>query len=96
MALGHLHREHSRRLPGGLFHHPVAGAIAAVELSPPAAGHRTVRGLTTFSTLQVETLAMIEHGEYGLVVGYGTASIGLGLLAVYLATALVRRVPVRG
>ena len=52
-------------------------------------------GLTTFSTMQVETLKMIEHHDYGLAAGYTAASILLGLLAVYLATAVVRRVPVR-
>lgn len=45
--------------------------------------------------MQVETLKMIEHRHYGLAAGYTCASITLGLLAVYLATALVRRVRVR-
>ena len=49
-------------------------------------------GLTTFSTMQVETVRMIEHHHYGLAVGYTVASIAAGLLAVYVATALVRRV----
>ncbi|QFS90983.1 Putative fluoride ion transporter CrcB [Mycobacterium sp. THAF192] len=48
-------------------------------------------GLTTFSTMQLETIAMLEHGHYGLAVGYTAASVVLGLLAVYLATVLVRR-----
>ena len=48
-------------------------------------------GLTTFSTMQVETIAMLEHGHYGLAAGYTAASVVLGLLAVYLATVLVRR-----
>ena len=48
-------------------------------------------GLTTFSTMQVETIAMLEHGHYGLAVGYTAASVALGLLAVYRATVLVRR-----
>jgi CrcB protein len=39
---------------------------------------------------------MIEHHSYGLAAGYTAASIAAGLLAVYLATALVRRVAVRG
>jgi fluoride exporter len=61
----------------------------------PLLGTGLCGGLTTFSTMQVETLKMIEHRCYGLAAGYAFASIMLGLLAVYLATAVVRRVPVR-
>lgn len=61
----------------------------------PALGTGLCGGLTTFSTMQVETLKMIEHQHYGLAAGYTAASIAAGLLAAYLATALVRRVRVR-
>jgi fluoride exporter len=62
----------------------------------PLLGTGFCGGLTTFSTVQVETLKMIEHGHWGMAVGYTVASIALGLLAVHLATKLVRRVRVRG
>jgi CrcB protein len=62
----------------------------------PLLGTGLCGGLTTFSTMQVETLRMIEHGHWGLAVGYTLTSIVLGLLAVHLATAMVRRVRVRG
>ena len=61
----------------------------------PLLGTGLCGGLTTFSTMQVETLKMIEHHHYGLAAGYTCASIVFGFVAVYLATALVRRVPVR-
>jgi len=46
---------------------------------------------TTFSTMQVEILVLIDHHRYGVAVGYGLASIAVGYLAIWAATALVRR-----
>lgn len=57
----------------------------------PFLGTGLCGGLTTFSTMQVETLKMVEHGHYGLAAGYLAASISAGLVAVFLGTALVRR-----
>lgn len=57
----------------------------------PLLGTGVCGGLTTFSTMQVETVRMLEAGQWGLAAGYTAASLVLGLLAVALATALVRR-----
>ena len=61
----------------------------------PLLGTGFCGGLTTFSTMQVETLKMIQHGHWALAAGYTLTSIGVGLLAVHLGTALVRRARAR-
>ncbi|WP_326548931.1 fluoride efflux transporter CrcB [Mycolicibacterium sp. ND9-15] len=62
----------------------------------PLLGTGLCGGLTTFSTMQVEIVRMLEYRHYGLAAGYLSASLFAGLVAVYTATALVRRVRVRG
>jgi CrcB protein len=61
----------------------------------PLLGTGLCGGLTTFSTMQVETIKMLEHHNYGLAISYTAASLVAGLFAVYLATTLVRRARVR-
>lgn len=62
----------------------------------PLLGTGLCGGLTTFSTMQVESVRMIEHGHWALACAYTITSVVLGLLAVHLSTTLVRRVRVRG
>jgi len=58
----------------------------------PLLGTGVCGGLSTFSTMQVELLKMIDAGAYGLALGYAAASVAAGYLAIHLATAAVRRV----
>jgi len=52
-------------------------------------------GLSTFSTMQVEILKMLDARAWGLAAGYAAASVAAGYAAIHLATAMVRRVRVR-
>ncbi len=47
--------------------------------------------LTTFSTLQLELLRMLDGGHDGLALAYATATLAAGFGAVFLATQLARR-----
>lgn len=61
----------------------------------PFLGTGLCGALTTFSTMQIELLRMLDHHAYGMAIGYAAASIGCGLLAVAVATMAVRRVRIR-
>jgi CrcB protein len=50
--------------------------------------------LTTFSTVQVELLRMLDHGHAGLAAGYACASVAAGFVSIWLATSATRRVRV--
>ena len=57
----------------------------------PFLGTGICGGLTTFSTMQLELLRMLDDGDLGLALGYAAASVVLGFLAVAVATNLVRQ-----
>ena len=67
------------------------------ERLPPYSYRRSFLGtgicgaLSTFSTMMIELLRMIDGGYWTLAVGYSAASIAAGLGAVFVATKLVRR-----
>lgn len=48
--------------------------------------------LTTFSTVQIELLRMADRHEWALATAYASASVVGGYLAVFVSSALVRRV----
>lgn len=57
----------------------------------PFLGTGLCGALTTFSTVQLELVRMIDRGCWGLALGYAAASLAGGFGAVLVATNLVRR-----
>ncbi|MGZ4269631.1 MAG: fluoride efflux transporter CrcB [Solirubrobacteraceae bacterium] len=57
----------------------------------PLVGTGLCGGLTTFSTMQVELVDMLDAHHYALAAVYAAASVTAGVVAVALATNLVRR-----
>jgi CrcB protein len=61
----------------------------------PLLGTGLCGGLSTFSTMQVEIVNMLDAHAWVLAAGYAAASVAAGYAAIRLATALARRVRVR-
>jgi CrcB protein len=78
LALGYFTTRLQERLPLSAYRRPFLGTGLC-------------GALTTFSTMQLELLQMLDHGEGGLAAGYAAASLVAGSLAIALTTNLVRR-----
>jgi CrcB protein len=81
-ALGYFVTRLTERLPLSSYRRPLLGTGVC-------------GGLSTFSTMQVEILQMIDARAWALAAGYTAASVAGGYAAIQLATAMVRRVRVR-
>ncbi len=61
----------------------------------PLLGTGLCGGLSTFSTMQVEIVHMLQAHAWGLAFGYTVTSVVVGYAAIQISSALVRRVRVR-
>jgi CrcB protein len=82
--------------PWATFAANVAGAfllglVTAREPQRPFLGPGVCGALTTFSTLQLELLVLLEDGDGTLAASYALASVAAGVLAVSAGTSLGRR-----
>ena len=104
VALSQSYTTASASWPWVTFAVNIAGAILLgyfvtrlQERLPLSAYRRPLLGtgfcgaLTTFSTMQLELLRMVDADRYGLAAGYAATSVVLGYACVHLASALTRR-----
>jgi CrcB protein len=78
LLLGYFVTRLQERLPITAYKHPFLGTGVC-------------GALTTFSTMQVELLRMLDRGDLLLAAAYAGGSIAAGFAGVTLGTAVVRR-----
>ncbi|HET6551851.1 MAG TPA: CrcB family protein, partial [Solirubrobacter sp.] len=86
------------RWPWATFGVNIAGTLLLAWITAqPGVYRRLLVGtgfcgaLTTFSTLQVETIQLARDGRFWLAVAYAATSIAVGMAAAVLVSAAVRR-----
>jgi CrcB protein len=78
VLLGYLVTRLQERLPLSAYRRPLLGTGLC-------------GALTTFSTMQLELLRMLDAERFALAAGYVLASVAAGFAGVWLATNVVRR-----
>src|SRR6201994_2207031 len=78
----------------GYFVTRLAERLPTSAYRRPFLGTGVCGALTTFSTVQLQLCEMARAHEWGLAVGYATATVLAGFAAIARATAIVRRVRV--
>jgi CrcB protein len=79
VLLGYLATRLQERLPLSSYRRPFVGTGLC-------------GGLSTFSTMQVELVRMVDAHAYGMAAGYAAGSVIAGYVGIYFATASARRV----
>jgi fluoride exporter len=79
----------------GYFATRLQERLAPSTYRRPLLGTGLCGALTTFSTFQLELIKLARSGAIATAGGYAAGSLAAGLVGVYLATALTRRVRFR-
>jgi CrcB protein len=82
-VLGYVTTRLQERLPVSAYRRPLLGTGFC-------------GALTTFSTMQLELLRMLDVDRIGLALGYAFASVAGGFVSILVATNLVRRARLAG